>query len=233
VVVSRQNIYDDPVFFDGYRRFRASGDAFNDLLEQPTIDDMLPAMSGLDVLDVGCGDGARSRDCASRGAATVLGIDPSERMLALAHPHPGVEYRRGFIEDLALDADSLDLVIASMSLHYVADLGSTLERTANWLRPGGVIVASMEHPIVSCRAEHEWCGARDHWPVDGYATEGPRRTRWVVADVVKYHRTTASIVDAVLAAGLTLTGLAEPANRKVEGSLRRPPILVIRATMPC
>lgn len=76
--------------------------------------------------------------------------------------------------------------------------------------------------------------------VAAYADEGERHTRWYVEDVVKYHRTTATVVTAVLAAGLTLTGFVEPAPATHALADRpdlvihrqRPPLLLVRARRP-
>lgn len=231
--VSRQNVYNDPRFQAGYSQLRASGGGLNELLEHPAIDELLPSLEGLTVLDLGCGDGSRACEYARRGANKVLAVDPSERMLAAAQPHELVTYRQEFAEDLRLPAGSIDVVVASLSLHYVEDLCGLLERAAAWLRPGGLIIASFEHPIVSCMSEHAWCEPGDHWPVDAYGAEGPRVSTWFVDGVVKYHRTTASLVNAFLSAGLALTGFMEPSADPSRGpvaaaSIRRPPIVVIR-----
>jgi predicted TPR repeat methyltransferase len=34
-----------------------------------------------------------------------------------------------------------------MVLHYIADYPNLLRRIAGWLRPGGMLVFSQEHPI--------------------------------------------------------------------------------------
>lgn len=43
-----------------------------------------------------------------------------------------------------------------------------------------------------------------------YADPGARHTRWHVTNVVKYHRTTATVLSPVLDSGLMLTALSEP-----------------------
>ncbi|MFV0526109.1 MAG: class I SAM-dependent methyltransferase [Acidimicrobiales bacterium] len=234
--MSRQNIYDDPRFYDGYITLRTSKNALNDI-EQAAIDALLPPLPGLHVLDVGCGCGDRTIEYAERGAALVVGIDPSARMLADAEAHDAVDYQRAFVEDVDIEDASFDLIVASMSLHYVENLGDLMQRMAAWLRPGGSVVASAEHPIVSCRAEHEWCSTGHHWPVDHYNETGMRQATWVVDNVVRYHRPVASWVNAVLGAGLVLTGLDEPfdpigAGPVAAASVRRPPLLVLRGTRP-
>ena len=230
-------MYDDPAFFDGYQAMRSASAGLNEALEQPAMRALLPAVRGLDIIDLGCGDGSLSREFAAARAASVLAVDPSARMLELARartPESQVRYEQAFAEQLELPTACADLVVSSLALHYVADLPVLLRAIASWLRPSGTFLASMEHPIVTAAPGR---AVEQGWVVADYIDEGPRRTRWYVDGVVKYHRTTASIVTAVLGAGLTLTALAEPAPTSTAVQERpdllvhrqRPALLVVRA----
>jgi len=77
-----QNIYDNPEFFAGYSQFLRSREGLAGAPEWPTLRSMLPPMAGLRVLDLGCGFGAFARWAREVGAAHVLGVDLSEKMLA-------------------------------------------------------------------------------------------------------------------------------------------------------
>lgn len=91
---------------------------------------------------------------------------------------------------------------------------SRIDTVYRWLNPGGVFVLSVEHPIFTALAAQEWClgpaGERLHWPVDDYQKEAPRRTQWMVDDVVKYHRATATLVNTLIDCGFRITRLLEP-----------------------
>ena len=63
-----ESIYDNPVFFEGYRQIRAQKNNYNDLLEQPVMRALLPDLSGKTVLDLGCGYGRSCADAVARGA---------------------------------------------------------------------------------------------------------------------------------------------------------------------
>ncbi|MGB6268317.1 MAG: class I SAM-dependent methyltransferase, partial [Olleya sp.] len=54
--MSRQNIYDDDLFFKSYKTLR-SGDNANILVEIPALFELLPPLEGLNILDLGCGYG--------------------------------------------------------------------------------------------------------------------------------------------------------------------------------
>jgi ubiquinone/menaquinone biosynthesis C-methylase UbiE len=237
--MSRQNVYDDQAFFAGYQEMRNAESGINAAVEQPALRALLPGVAGRTVLDLGCGDGGLARDLAARGAARVLGADPSARMLALARDRtadPRVGYVQAFAEDLALRSGSADLVVSSLAFHYVAGLGHLLEQIARWLRPGGWLVASMEHPMRTAELEQ-----RDDPGVTGrYAAEGRRDQAWFVDGVVKYHRRVSTILTLVLAAGLELRTVTEPvptpaalaARPELDRHHRQPAILALAAVRP-
>ena len=240
-----QNIYDNPVFFAGYSKLRDQADSLNETLEQPALWSLVgSSLEGLSILDLGCGFGNFARKARALGAHSVLGIDASENMLAEAGKRtsdPQIEYRHTNMEDLMLQEQSFHLVVSSLMLHYVDDYESALRKIARYLRPGGRFVFSVEHPICTARPEQDWIRGADgrplYWPVDHYGSEGERRTTWFVEGVVKYHRTTESYVNGLIAAGFTLERLMEPApatnatpSEEAELQRRRPPFLLLAAT---
>lgn len=242
-----QNIYDNAEFFAGYAQMRRDGTGLNDVLEQPALRSLLPSLVGLRILDVGCGFGGFCRFAASNGAAEVLGIDPSEKMLgeAEARPVAGVRYAKLPIEELTACAGPFDLAVSSLALHYVANLDDAFERIASTLVIGGLLVFSVEHPIVTCAQGRNggWLylanGERAAWKVDCYESEGARTSRWFVDGVVRYHRTVASILNSVVDGGFSIERVLEPAalpqaeatRPELAEERRRPPFLIIRARL--
>lgn len=239
-----QNIYDDPDFYAGYARLRETGTGLNDVLEQPALRRLLPkTLSGLRILDLGCGFGDFARFARDQGAGSVLGIDVSDKMIdaACARTHDdAINYQKTSIEDFdPADHTAFDLVVSSLALHYVADYQSAIGKIARTLSPGGSFVFSVEHPICTARAEQNWVrdgsGKPLYWPVDQYRDEGPRDTNWFVQGVIKYHRTVETYVNGILDAGLILTGLLEPEpienadEEKWGDHRRRPPFLILSA----
>ena len=99
-----QNIYDDPDFFAGYSQLHRSREGLAGAPEWPALRSMLPPLEGARVLDLGCGFGAFAQWAREMGAASVLGVDRSENMLARARAQtraPGVTYDLADIENLA------------------------------------------------------------------------------------------------------------------------------------
>jgi ubiquinone/menaquinone biosynthesis C-methylase UbiE len=81
---------------------------------------MLPALEGIRVLDLGYGFGAFARWAREMGAASVLGVDRSENMLARARAQtqdPGVTYYLADRENLALPDASFDTALSRARVH--------------------------------------------------------------------------------------------------------------------
>lgn len=214
-----QNIYDNPEFYEAYKELRESEFNANDLMIRPNMRKLAGDVSGLRVLDMGCGAGDMSRWLADNGAALVTGMDISERMLGAAaeQPHERVTYVRSSAEDSSFDPDSFDLVISTLMLHYVEDVSPIFKKIYTWLRQGGRYVFSMEHPIMTAGQgiiEPGWVldeqGERIAWTVTRYSDESERVSKWFVDGVVRYHRTTATIVNSLVDAGFRIERLMEP-----------------------
>jgi 2-polyprenyl-6-hydroxyphenyl methylase/3-demethylubiquinone-9 3-methyltransferase len=96
----------------------------------------------LNILDIGCGGGFMSEALASRGAR-VIGLDPWETVLRIAHKHAktyqmDICYVAGAGESLPLDNDSMDTVVSVDVLEHVLDVPSVLAEIYRVLRPGGL-----------------------------------------------------------------------------------------------
>ena len=80
----KENRYDDPVFFRKYSEMARSRLGLEGAGEWKTLRPMLPDFTGKRVLDLGCGYGWHAFYAAENGAERVLGVDLSEKMLAVA-----------------------------------------------------------------------------------------------------------------------------------------------------
>lgn len=210
-----QNIYDDEEFFAAYSGLRRSIEGLDGAPEWPTLRAMLPEMSGLRVVDLGCGFGWFVRWAAEAGAAAVLGIDLSEKMLARAAASTDdtrITYQRRDLDDMELPPAAFDVAYSSLTLHYLADLERFVEMVLQSLVAGGVFVFSAEHPIYTAPSKPQFVSdesGRVSWPVDQYLVEGPRTTDWLAPGVAKYHRTIATYLTCLRDAGFVLENLCE------------------------
>jgi SAM-dependent methyltransferase len=240
----KQNVYDDPAFFAEYAKLRRYEGGLNAALEWPAFETLLPSLEGSRVLDLGCGFGRFCRHARERGAAAVVGIDLSERMLERAGEQTndaGIEYRRSAIEDASFLPDSFDLAVSSLALHYIERYDAVCRNVARWLKPRGAFVFSVEHPICTALLEG-WClderGGHRHWPVDDYRAEGKRERRWFIDGVIKFHRTFETYLNTLIDCGFTIARVLEPEPTAEFKALRpdlveetrRPAFLLISAT---
>ena len=242
--VGRQNVYDDPSFFAGYRKMRANRAGLHENVVHPALPLLLEGdLLGSRILDLGCGDGWFCKIALEGGAEAVVGIDPSYRMLADARASitdSRASFVQGFVEDAEFEASSFDLIASIFALHYVEDFVGVTRSIARWLVPGGVLAVVVEHPVMTCQHELDWVrddgGEPIAWPVCNYHDEGGRVEHWFIDGVVKYHRRIETIVNALREAHFTIERLIEPAPApeivefgRGRSSLIRPEVLGIRA----
>jgi SAM-dependent methyltransferase len=217
-----QNIYDDDAFFAGYSRLPRSIAGLAGMPEWPALRAMLPRLRGARVVDLGCGFGWFCRWAREQGAAGVLGIDVSEKMLARARVEtadPAVIYEQADLELVELPEGGFDLVYSALAFHYLDDLDRLMRQIHRALVPDGRLVCSVEHPIYTAPSRPGWIldrEGRKHWPVDSYQAEGPRTTDWLAPGVIKQHRTLGTYLNLLIGLGFVLRRVEEwsrPASR--------------------
>lgn len=240
----KQNKYDDLDFFEKYSRMPRSTDGLKAAGEWHALRELLPDLRDKRVLDLGCGFGWHCRYAREQQARSVVGVDLSEKMLERAREMTddfAIEYRRLAIEDIDFPENEFDVVISSLALHYVERFDIVCQIIYRCLAPDGTFVLSFEHPVFTAIAAQDWHygpqGERLHWPVDNYQNEGPRLARFLDNDVVKYHRTVATHINALLDSGFRITKLSEPQPTQevlakypeMRDETRRPIFLLISA----
>lgn len=211
----KQNIYDNPEFFQMYTELRKSKITYNDFIEQPAIKRELPELTGLDILDLGCGFGELSKYCIEKGAKSVIGVDISKKMLNIAEKHPKIKYINSSMEDIEFDSNQFDLVVSSLAFHYVEDFNELIRKISNWVKPNGYLIFSTEHPMILSRKiqtgwEKDDEGNKLFWPVDNYGEEGSREQFWGIDGVIKYHRKFSTLINTLIENGLMIEKVEEP-----------------------
>lgn len=238
-----QNIYDNEEFFEGYGRLSRSIEGLQGAAEWPALRAMLPDVRGRSVLDLGCGFGWFCRWARQQGAAHVLGLDVSDKMLARARADTddrAIVYTRTDLEHLDVAPGSFDLAYSSLALHYIERLEALLGQVHRALVPGGHLVFSVEHPIYTAPTNPGWsvdAAGRKTWPVDRYLDEGPRSTDWLTKGVIKQHRSIATYINVLLELQFAIARVEEwgPTDEQVASrpaladERQRPPFLLVAA----
>ncbi|MDO5400882.1 MAG: class I SAM-dependent methyltransferase [Eubacteriales bacterium] len=216
--MSKQNIYDNEVFFEDYERIRSDKINFNDLIETPILHSMLPKLQGKKVLDIGCGMGHHAKQYSDMGAESVLGIDISEKMLNYAKEHNSahnVAYVQMPLEELSALQKKFDLVTSSLVFDYVENLDVLFKDVYNLLNEDSEFVFSMSHPMATAydgtypRYTRSASGKRLYANINNYFVEGVRKVPWVVKDYELYHRTVSSIINSIIQAGFEIASCKE------------------------
>lgn len=240
----KENKYDNEKFFEEYRQFPRSVEGLNAAGEWHELKKLLPDLKGKRVLDIGCGFGWHCIYAAEQGADSVLGIDLSEKMLAVAKEKTvfsNVEYRKMAMEDMNFLPEHFDVVISSLAFHYTPDFHAICKNVMRFLTTGGVFVFSVEHPVFTAYGNQDWYynkeGKKEHWPVDRYFSEGKRNAVFLGETVIKYHKTMTTYLNTLLQTGFSITGIVEPQPEErllntvpeMKEELRRPMMLLVSA----
>jgi 2-polyprenyl-3-methyl-5-hydroxy-6-metoxy-1,4-benzoquinol methylase len=221
------------------------GRGFNHLAADVVVD-MLGDCDRHTVLDVGAGEGTNARRLRGLGAR-VIATEPTHALLdaarAIEDAAPlGIEYCANRAESLVdVASNSVDAVTAVLVLHHVADLDGALREITRVLRPGGRLIAVIphpwtDHPTATWQTTPE--GVRR--VIGDYTLEGHWQTDEAAAvrSVGWHHRTLATWLTAMAAAGFVISEVREPTGdepRRADGGgpwMRVPRFLAISARRP-
>ena len=135
---------------------RRAPSSLSDFTGRPAVFELCGAVEGLDIIDLGCGEGYCTRELASRGPRSIVGTELSAEMVRSAQEQEtelgqGISYRQGDVRALE-DADaSYDLAVGVFVYNYLdlAGMLASFREVYRVLRPGGHFVFSVPHPAFS------------------------------------------------------------------------------------
>ncbi|NNU76324.1 class I SAM-dependent methyltransferase [Clostridium estertheticum] len=213
-----QNIYDNEVFFEGYRKLRDNKINYNNIQEKLAMQSLLPDMAGKTVLDLGCGFGENCVDFLNRGATRVVGVDISEKMLSIAkidNAFENIEYIHLDMNDISTIEEKFDIVYSSLAFHYVKSFSKLLRDINYLLKDNGLLIYSQEHPLTTAPKQGPvWTLDENKKPLfynlSDYMESGERSVKWFVEGVIKYHRPFSEIINTLIETGFKIEKMLEP-----------------------
>jgi len=182
---------------------------------------LLGDVRGLNILDLGCGEGGYAR-ALTRLGARVTGVDGSERLIEVARQRARDERRdvhfilanANALDDLP--SHTFDIVVAPMSLMDVEDYDGAIREAHRVLKAGGELVMSITHPCFSpptSRWIRSATGELEHFAVDRYFERIAWEDRIAAsfrAPVLRRHRPLEDYMAAPIARGFVLRHFVEP-----------------------
>ena len=242
--MSKDNeFYDDNNVLESYSAHRKRPDNPNDALERPLFLDLVGDLRGLDITDLGCGDGLFGKEALDSGARSYKGIEASEAMIdiakrVLANTRSEVYHQR--IEDWQPESETADLVTSRLSLNYIEHLAPVFSQAYKTLRSKGRMIISVEHPVITSNFSNLEKGQRTSWLVDNYFKSGARVHTWLGKEITKYHHTLEEWLGLFKGAGFQIEEIRESQPDKAnfhsvqeyERRLRIPLFLFVSARKP-
>lgn len=217
-------IYRD--YADVYAAF-AETSLTNASYERPAMLKLAGDLDGKRVLELGCAAGGLTARLIERGA-DVLALDREPGLVDRARQRLG-ERARFQVTDLEEPLDivptaSMDVVVASLVLHYLRDWKPLLTELHRILLPGGPLIFSIHHPItgwaLSDHADyHRTELIHEDWNWDGLP---------VTAGM--YRRPLSDVFDSLRSAGFTIDIIDEPLPEPVNDGDQR--VMNVLATQP-
>ncbi len=195
------------MYTSGARDYERHADTslYNAQYERPAMLDVIGDVTGLRIIDAGCAAGYYSATLIA-AAASVVALDASPEMIHIIEQKrlPNVDARvHDLAEPLSWIADAtIDLIVSSLAMHYLASWNVTLREFHRVLVPGGRLVISTHHPAMTDPL------------VDDYFQVQLVHDVWTIGDVKRqvtfYHRPMSTIVNELIAAGFAVHDLIEP-----------------------
>lgn len=207
----------------GFEQARAREDSLDRLVEWPAQRALLGDVTGLAVLDAGCGNGAKIAQLGGDGAAASVGVDISGNFIA---PPPGVELIEGDLSDLSavpgLAGRRFDRILFLQSFGYAADPVQALRTAREMLTEDGFILLTRTQPIRYAIERAEQNGTslgEEYFATDSFAY---RHRNWnEQVTLTKRPYTMSDLLNTFSAAGLWIEAAVEP-QMSAEGAERYP-----------
>ncbi|MDR1301500.1 MAG: methyltransferase domain-containing protein [Treponema sp.] len=236
-----ENIHKDTVSIKSYDEMATYYENYvdtkpwNAYYERPAVLSLLPEIKNKKILDVGCAGGWYTKYLLDHGA-DVTAIDVNKNMVEITKKRvqdkcpviqTDLNNKLDFIKD-----DSLDIVLASLVLHYLKDVTNAFAEFNRILKPEGEIIFSIHHPLMEIL----------HFKRENYMAIELLEDEWTMGEekikVQFYRKPINKILQPLIDNGFYIENVleAEPTNEfkeklpeAYERLLKRPNFLFIKA----
>lgn len=203
-------------------------------------------VSGKRLVDLGCGEGAVTREL-TRAGAHCTGVDLTPTLISAAREEAArqgldITYRLGDMTDPSpFEPGSFDLVVSVMALTEPPNGLDTFAAASRLLKPGGEMVFIIPHPVLE-RGEWEAddeglrtaCVIRDYY---GPAVVLEKVARWFRDEAYQFCFNLSDYLNALAEAGLMILASEEPVpdaagleeHPKLRWFLKISPLWAVRA----
>lgn len=210
---------------------RMGCDIYRDYLNTPAFLAMLPDVSGLRGLDMGCGEGHNTR-LVAQGGPQMTAVDISLKFVRHARQMEtqeslGITYVNASGCALPFANESFDFAVAFMSLMDMASQEAAVCQAYRVLKPGGFFQFSIIHPCFNTprfKPVHDESGERVAVECGDYFDQPPGRIEeWIFGAapeelkrnlpkfrVPRFFRTLSTWLNMLLDAGFILERIEEP-----------------------
>ena len=205
----QSQVTDVPAVYDSMAAWferQTESSFYNAHYDQPAVLDLAGDVSGLRIVDIGCGPGVYLEALRERGAS-VVGVDGSAELLTRARARLGsdVELRHHDLESpLEMFADgTFDGAVSALVYHHLDNRVGLLGELRRVLRPGGWLVLSTSHPV------SDWLqSGGSYFAVERTDVEFDRPGgAWTVPF---WRMPLTVLIDEILSAGFVIERLVEP-----------------------
>ncbi|MCR2044196.1 class I SAM-dependent methyltransferase [Anaerosalibacter massiliensis] len=210
------NINRDSVSLDSYEKMakyyfkEVDTKSFNAYYERPGLTSIIGDVEGMKVLDAGCAAGWYTNWLLEKGADEVIAIDFSPKMIDMTKIRVKDKENVKVIQhDLNNSLDfienrSLDLIVSSLTIHYIKDLKRVFKNFYEKLKPDGRVVFSCHHPFLDFMLFEK----EDYFKLELVEDEWETSIGTIQVDF--YTRPLSKILEGPLSSGFVISRLEEP-----------------------
>ena len=200
--------------FDDYGEFaeayvkHTESSSHNAYYERPAMFSILSNLKFNRVLDAGCAGGIYAEWLLNRGA-DVVAIDINQKMVEFTQQrinNRGRVYQADLNRPLKfLDDNSFDLIVSSLTLHYLSDWTKVFREFNRILLPKGLLLFSTHHPFLDYLLFEKTNYFAQELIEDEWQSFGDKPVK-----VRFYRRPLNSMIDSLTNAGFALENIIEP-----------------------